>query len=240
AQPGGHALPACDRPQLPGKLRRARARAQDLSQVGAALVVLGKCVEQQVCVTANAGDQVVEVVGDTACEAAHGLESLALCESSLQSYPVVNVANHCKVTGLAVQLYHSCGEDRLSLAAIGAAQQVRELAQHSLGGERVQGDIAFLQRAPYSEFGNRLADQRIASLLHHSTVGAVDLEHDAVRCTRDHHAVRYQVEQLLEGVLCAAKLVEVSGVDATLQPRLDQPRQQADQDDPDACHGPVG
>src|SRR5690606_1009894 len=129
-QPGRHDLPACERQQLPGKLRRARARAQDLSQVGAALVVLGKCVEQQVCVTANAGDKVVKIVGDIACEEAHGLESLALCASPLPSYPVVNAANHCNVTGLDVQLYHSCGDDRLSLAASGAAQQVRQLAQH--------------------------------------------------------------------------------------------------------------
>ena len=77
--------------------RRAVGRLEDLVEVGPLRVVFGERFAGHLAVTADDGEQVVEVVRDAAGEAPYGLHLLRLDELSLQTHLVGDVALHRQV-----------------------------------------------------------------------------------------------------------------------------------------------
>ena len=73
-------LLAAERQKLLGERRRVLARPANLLDMGPDGVLIGQLVENQLAVAVDGGEQVVEVVGNTACQPADGLHLLHLTE----------------------------------------------------------------------------------------------------------------------------------------------------------------
>ena len=82
---------AAERQQLPGQGGRALARLDHFDHVGAARIVRGERVDDEVREAEDRGQQIVEVVGDAAGELADGLHFLRLTELRFEGLPLADV-----------------------------------------------------------------------------------------------------------------------------------------------------
>ena len=102
-----HDLLAAEREELTDERRRPVGRAADLLDVVTARVDRGGVREQQLGAAEDGGEQVVEVVGDSARELADRLHLLGESELVLQALSLRNVAQvHQQILRLAIGVLH--------------------------------------------------------------------------------------------------------------------------------------
>ena len=86
-------LPAAEREQLSRERRRALPGRLNLQQIRTQRILLRDLVEDQVAIAENRGQQIVEVVGHSACELTDRLHLLRLAELLFEPAPLRDVAS---------------------------------------------------------------------------------------------------------------------------------------------------
>src|SRR6185312_448274 len=121
-------LPAAERQQLTGEARGAVGGAQNLAEPVRQILVAAMVGAQQLTVGDDGGEQVVEVVRDTAGEMADGFHLLRLPELFLEAFAVRDVANDGEHAGRTVG--DEAHRDRLGLdgRAVQATERVLDQA----------------------------------------------------------------------------------------------------------------
>src|SRR5690606_11623852 len=106
--------------ELSGEISRPATGALNLDDVGATRVVDIEFVGEQGGIAGNAGDQVVEIMGHTAGESTDCLQSLGICQTTLEFHSILDVAHHTEAACFVVEGYQSRRDHPLASAAIGS------------------------------------------------------------------------------------------------------------------------
>ena len=194
-------LPPAEREQLLRQLGGAVGGALDLAEVARQLRVAVRALEQQRRVARDPGQQVVEVVGDTAREPAEALELLGVQELRLEALPVGDVAHERDVqAGQEVRSRRRLGDDhgpvgphRLPLLAHGAGRDVL-----------VPARPAPLRGARRQELVDLAADQVALGDADQLAAGRIDVDVAAL-VVGDEDRVERGVEDRAELLLVLAK-----------------------------------